>query len=155
MYTLETSQVVNTTMGNAWDFISSPRNLDKITPENLSFSIISNVPDEMYNGLIIEYKIKIPLIGKQTWISEIKHIRPGVSFVDEQRQGPYKFWYHYHEIRKVENGVLLIDRINYELPFPPIGRAVHLLFVKNTLNKIFEFRKKKFDELLNGKSSSM
>lgn len=154
MYTLETSQIVNTTMENAWNFISAPGNLDKITPDNLQFNIISNVPDEMYNGLIIEYKIRIPVIGKQTWISEIKHIRPGISFVDEQRRGPYKFWYHYHEIQQVDKGVLLIDRVNYELPVPFIGPIVHTLIVKNTLNKIFEFRNKKFDELLNGKSSS-
>ena len=59
MYTLESTLIVKTTPEKAWKFISSPGNLNQITPDNLDFNIISKVPDEMYNGLIIEYKIKI------------------------------------------------------------------------------------------------
>ena len=32
-------------------------------------------PETMYDGLVIEYRIVIPLLGKQAWLTEIKHIR--------------------------------------------------------------------------------
>jgi ligand-binding SRPBCC domain-containing protein len=66
------------------------------------FEIVSNLPEEMHEGLLVEYRVGIPLLGKQTWLSELKHIRERHSFVDEQLIGPYKLWYHYHEISKVE-----------------------------------------------------
>lgn len=106
----------------------------------------------MYNGLIIRYKIKIPFLGTQEWVSEIKHISPNRSFVDEQRKGPYKFWFHYHEVREVEGGVELTDTIHYDIPFWIFGKIAHVLFVRRMLQNIFNHRKMKFGELLNKKT---
>jgi ligand-binding SRPBCC domain-containing protein len=94
----------------------------------------------MYNGLLIEYRVGIPLLGKQKWLSEIKHIREQHSFVDEQRIGPYKIWYHYHEITEVAGGIRFVDRVNYVLPFGPLGAIAHGLFVRRKLAHIFSFR---------------
>ena len=109
-----------------------PENLNRITPPELDFEIITDLPDEMLNGLIIEYRIGIPLLGKQGWLTEIKHIRPQHSFVDEQRVGPYQLWYHYHEITEVEDGVRFIDRVHYALPFGPLGALAHILYVRKS-----------------------
>ena len=100
MYILERQQRVTASMAQAWDFLQNPANLDRITPPDLHFRIVTEVPAIMFNGLIVEYRITIPLLGTHTWVTEIKHIREGHSFVDEQRLGPYRFWYHYHEIRQ-------------------------------------------------------
>ncbi len=122
MYTLESEQVVHTSLDEAWSFLRDPGNLNKITPDDLDFQIVSPVPEVMFNGLLIEYRITIPFFGVQQWIAEIKHIRELHSFVDEQRQGPYSFWYHYHELNEVENGVRLIDRVYYDVPWSFIRR---------------------------------
>lgn len=135
-------QIIAVDLQTAWDFIRSPKNLDCITPEDMAFEIISDVPEQMYNGLIIEYRVGIPFLGKQTWLSEIKHIRARHSFVDEQRIGPYKMWYHYHEITEVEGGVRFVDQVHYAMPFGPIGELARLAFVKKQLGKIFDFREK-------------
>ena len=95
----------------AWEFISRPENLNQITPPDLRFDILSTVPQVMYEGLLLLYEIRIPIVGKRKWVTEIKHIREGVSFVDEQRKGPYAFWYHYHEVKPDEAGTLMIDQV--------------------------------------------
>ena len=82
IYQLHREQVIATDLETAWDFMSSPKNLDAITPDDLSFEIITEVPEVMYNGLLIEYRVGIPLLGKQTWLTELKHIRNNHSFVD-------------------------------------------------------------------------
>ncbi|MEO0510981.1 MAG: SRPBCC family protein [Verrucomicrobiota bacterium] len=133
---------ISTELEKAWDFISSPANLDAITPPDMTFEIMTEVPEKMYNGLLIEYRVGIPLVGKQTWLTELKHIRDGHSFVDEQRIGPYKFWYHYHEVSKVEGGVRFIDHVNYVMPFGPLGALVHQLYVSQQLRKTFDYRGK-------------
>ncbi|HAV13781.1 MAG TPA: hypothetical protein DCX06_09890 [Opitutae bacterium] len=142
IHTLYREQVIQTDLATAWEFISSPKNLDAITPDDLSFEIITDVPCKMYNGLLIEYKVGIPFLGKQTWLTELKHIREQHSFVDEQRIGPYKIWYHYHEITKVEGGIRFVDKVNYVLPFGPLGSLAHWLFVKRQLKHIFDHREK-------------
>ena len=148
MYTLKRSIVVPTTIEEAWDFIRRPQNLNLITPEDMEFKIISEVPEEMYNGLIVKYIVKIPVMGSQEWVSEIKHVREGRSFVDEQRIGPYKLWYHYHEVEEVENGVLFTDEVSYEVPYSIFGKIAHKVFIGKTLDRIFNYRNDRFKELL-------
>ena len=148
MYELYRELVVKTTRKEAWNFIRNPANLNKITPNDLSFEIISDVPDEMYEGMLVEYKVNIPIIGKQEWVSELQHIVPEYSFVDEQKIGPYKLWYHYHAIEDVKDGVKLIDRVSYQTPFGVLGKIAHVLFINKMLNKIFNYRNVAFKELL-------
>ena len=148
MYILERRQTVSGSLEQAWSFLQNPANLDRITPPDLRFRIVTDVPDIMYNGLIIEYRITIPLIGTHCWITEIKHIREGVSFVDEQRLGPYRFWYHYHEIRQQADGVLLIDRVHYRPPMGILGRVLHRLYIRRTLERIFDYRQERLATLL-------
>jgi len=153
MYHIRKKTLVNTDIKTVWRFISNPENLNKITPNEMDFLIISPVPDEMFNGLLIEYQIKIPFFGKRKWLTEIKHIVPMESFVDEQRIGPYQFWYHYHELQKVSNGVLIIDHITYSVPFGIIGKFLHKLLIRPLLSKIFAYRAVMFQKLLSSFSS--
>lgn len=98
MYTLHKEIAVEASLDRVWAFISHPQNLDRITPDDMAFRIVSDLPETMYNGLVVEYRVKIPVLGWQTWVSVIKHIREMESFVDEQKIGPYRVWYHEHRI---------------------------------------------------------
>lgn len=141
-------QVIKTDIETAWDFMRSPANLNKITPPDMTFTILSDLPDVMFEGQIIRYRIKIPLIGEQDWVSELKHIKDRHSFVDDQRIGPYKLWYHYHQIKECTGGVEFIDRITYSIPYGLFGNIAHSIYVKNQLNKIFDYREKTTPKLL-------
>jgi ligand-binding SRPBCC domain-containing protein len=147
MYVLEEEQVIDTNLLKAWDFIRDPQNLNRITPEEMQFEIQQDLPPEMYEGLLIKYRVRIPFFGKQTWVSELKHIQHKRSFVDEQRIGPYKFWYHYHEIVEVDEGVKFTDRVSYQLPFGPLGKLVHHFLVKRLLQQIFTYRREALEEI--------
>ncbi|ADE54550.1 SRPBCC family protein [Coraliomargarita akajimensis] len=141
LYSLKRTQTIATDLDSAWKFISRPENLDRITPEDMHFTILSEVPEQMFNGLLIEYQIQLPVLGAQSWLTEIKHIREGQSFVDEQRIGPYSLWYHYHEIQSSGEGVHFIDHVHYALPAGPIGQLVHKLYVQQELVRIFDYRR--------------
>jgi ligand-binding SRPBCC domain-containing protein len=148
MYTLHKETVVNTTLENAWDFIRNPENLNKITPDDMAFEIMTDIPDEMTEGMLVEYRVNIPMLGKQPWLSELKHIVPLSSFVDEQKIGPYKLWYHFHGIEACPEGVLFTDRVTYEVPFGIFGKLAHALFIRRTLERIFKYRESRFGALL-------
>lgn len=148
MYKLIRSQVFHTDLQRVWDFLCAPKNLNQITPHDLDFKIVSDVPDEMYDGLLIEYRLRIPYLGRQKWVSEIKDIRPPYSFVDQQREGPYKYWSHYHELSEVKTGIRMVDEVSYEIPLGLIGDLAYCLFVNRTLERIFDYRKRKLEEFL-------
>ncbi len=147
MYTTEEEQVIDISLQEAWDFIRDPHNLNRITPEEMQFEILQDIPPEMYEGLLIKYRVRIPIFGKQIWVSELKHIRPRKSFVDEQRVGPYRLWYHYHEIAEVDEGVKFTDRVSYQMPFGPLGKTVHHLLVKRLLHRVFAYRREALLEI--------
>lgn len=148
IYHLQREQIIKTDLQTAWDFISTPLNLDKITPPDLSFEILTELPERMHEGLLIEYRVGIPFVGKRIWLTELKHIREHHSFVDEQRVGPYKLWYHYHEITEVPGGVRFLDRVHYSMPFDPLGRLAHPILVAPQLKKVFDYRAAVTPELL-------
>ncbi len=147
MYILERSQFLPVAVEKVWDFIKDPANLDIITPTDLKFSIVTPLPDDMYDGLIIEYRVTVPIFGRQQWVTEIKHIRRQQSFVDEQRIGPYRFWYHYHELQQKGACTTMIDRVHYKLPFGPFGILLHSTIIRKTLNRIFDYRQEQLTRI--------
>lgn len=132
----------------AWAFFSNPNNLLTITPPFLNLRITNNVyGDEIYTGQMITYKVK-PLLGiPMFWLTEITHVEPLKMFVDEQRKGPYKLWHHQHHFKTIDGGVEMTDIVHYALPFGPLGRIVHPIIVKTQLDKIFNYRYLKVQEL--------
>ena len=147
IHTLYTEVVLATTIERCWEFLQNPHNLNDITPPDLDFRIVSTTPETMYNGLLVEYRIRIPLLGKQTWLTEIRHVREGISFVDEQRYGPFRFWHHFHEIKATKDGVLSCDRVNYIMPLGVIGEVLHRFYFRATLERIFSYRRTRLQQL--------
>jgi ligand-binding SRPBCC domain-containing protein len=147
MYQLKLKQVIPSDIQTCWDFFSSPKNLKTITPEYMGFEVLVDLPEKMYSGLMIEYRVK-PLLGiPLNWITEITHVDDLKFFVDEQRKGPYKIWHHEHHFREVPEGIEMTDIVSYELPLGLLGNMVHPILVKNKLQEIFDFRFKKVEEI--------
>lgn len=140
-YQLKTEQRIPATMQEVWDFIRSPQNLKKITPAHMGFDILTkDIPNQMYPGMIIAYKVS-PILGiKMTWVTEITHVEEGHYFVDEQRVGPYKVWHHEHFIREENGEVVMSDIVTYVPPLGFLGAIANTLLIKKQLKQIFDFR---------------
>lgn len=140
-YQLHRTQKIPADLNQVWDFISSPDNLKRITPENMGLEITSKNSDrEMYPGMIISYHVR-PLLNINTlWVTEITHVVPQSFFVDEQRVGPYKMWHHQHHLTEIEGGVLMTDIVSYQPPLGILGNIANRLIIRNKLKEIFDFR---------------
>ena len=141
IFKLKYSQKLPISLNEAWDFLSSPKNLELITPRHMDFNITDWDEKKAYPGQIIQYTVK-PLLGVRiNWVTEITHVNDNVYFIDEQRFGPYAFWHHKHFIKEIENGVLIEDVIHYKIPLGPIGVLLNFLIINSKLNSIFKYRK--------------
>nr|WP_315145982.1 SRPBCC family protein [uncultured Flavobacterium sp.] len=151
VYKKETIQHINASIEECWTFFSSPKNLQKITPETMGFQITDYDGKSMYAGQIIQYKVS-PLAGlKLSWTTEITFVKDKEYFIDEQRFGPYALWHHKHFFEPTENGVKMTDVVHYALPLGFLGRIMNTLVVKNKLKEIFDYRVVKVNEIFNSK----
>lgn len=147
VYTLKANQKLKIDKNQAWEFFSNPVNLKTITPSHLGFNIINDLPEKMYPGMLICYKLS-PIKGiKVTWVTEITQVNEPNFFIDNQRFGPYTMWHHQHFFKEIEGGVEMDDIIHYVVPYGILGRFANWLFVKRQLNDIFAYRKKVLKEI--------
>ena len=151
-YQLHKEQQLNCDIETAWEFFSSPFNLSKITPKDMGFVVKSNLGKKpIYEGMEITYTVspllKIPL----KWKSKITQVDFQKSFTDVQEKGPYKYWNHFHEFVPNGKGVLMRDKVDYELPFGFLGSIAHKLLVKKKLETIFSYRNQILEDTFNQK----
>jgi ligand-binding SRPBCC domain-containing protein len=128
-----------------WAFFSSPRNLEEMMPSSRGFKIVSLPSESLYEGEIIEYSVKVFPGVWIPWISEVKALKEGESFVDDQISGPFKFWHHRHSFEEKDGGTLVRDLIHYSVGFGPLGEIARQLVVKNQLEEMFEHRRVTLD----------
>ncbi|MEO8238375.1 MAG: SRPBCC family protein [Flavobacterium sp.] len=154
LYKIEAIQHLNATIEECWNFFSSPKNLQTITPDNMSFEIQDFDGKRMYPGQIITYTLK-PLFGiKINWVTIITVAKENQYFVDEQRFGPYALWHHKHFFEPTENGgTKMTDIVHYAVPFGYLGRMINKLVVNKKINELFDFRRTKIEELFNSNNS--
>ena len=134
--------LLKTDAASCWDFFSSPANLSKITPSEMSFVIKDYDGKKMYEGQRISYTVK-PLLGiPLSWLTEIRSVKDKSEFVDVQLRGPYKIWHHRHIFKEVEGGIEMIDMVHYKLPFGLLGKLMEKLIVKGKVERIFDYREK-------------
>lgn len=140
MKRLYSQQWLPISLDEAWDFFSSPKNLNEITPEDMVFEIKSDVPEKMYPGMFIMYSIRPMFNIPMNWVTEITHVSDRKFFVDEQRVGPYNIWHHEHHFEEKDGGVLMTDILHYDVGKSFLGWIASKLFVDKKVRGIFDYR---------------
>ena len=150
IYQFKTKQLLKSDLETVWDFVSSPRNLKKITPPYMGFDITSkDLPLKMYPGMIISYKVSPLLSIPTTWVTEITQVEKQKFFIDEQRVGPYTMWHHQHFLEETKDGILMTDIVTYKPPFGILGSIANSLFIKKKLKSIFDYRFVALEKIFN------
>jgi ligand-binding SRPBCC domain-containing protein len=139
VHRLQRRQVVRRQLTEVFDFFSRSGNLEQITPAWLHFDMRSPEPAEMRVGTEIEYRLRLHGIPLR-WVSRIDQWERDRMFVDRQLHGPYRLWLHRHEFTSVPGGTVVLDSVDYALPFGPLGELAGPAFVRRDLERIFDHR---------------
>lgn len=138
---LKRETLINKNISEVFDFFSKAGNLNRLTPEQLGFEILSELPVDMKVGTIIDYKIKLNFIPFK-WQSLITKWDPPFLFEDTQVKGPYRIWVHEHKFEDKGDSTLMTDTVNYLSPGSIFEFIPHYLIVKKKVESIFDYREK-------------
>src|SRR4249919_3600057 len=107
-YVFKSSLVIDRPREEVFAFFSDAENLERITPPELGFHIVTPRPIELKKGALIDYKLSMHGIPFG-WRTEITLWEPPVEFEDTQLSGPYKQWIHRHRFTESEPGKTLME----------------------------------------------
>lgn len=138
LHTLDTQIRLPVPREEVFPFFCDAFNLERITPAELRFRILSPGPIEMGEGTRIRYRLSLWGIPFK-WETVIRCWEPPYRFVDEQVSGPYRRWVHRHELVETPQGTMIYDHVDYELPLSPVGDVFHPV-LRRQLARIFRFR---------------
>jgi len=152
-HVLQTELEVPVALDAVFAFFSRAENLERITPPELRFRMVTPAPVEMREGLLLDYRLS--LLGVPfSWRSRITRFDPPRAFVDEQVKGPYKLWVHTHSFEPAAGGTLIRDHVRYRLPLSPLGELAYPL-VRAHLGRIFAYRRRAVTRELGGGSAAV
>ena len=145
-HTLSTRLEIPLPVETVFQFFARAENLQRLTPPELQFQILTPTPIDIRQGTLIDYQLG--LFGlKFRWKTEITNWDPPHQFIDVQLKGPYREWIHTHRFIPTSKGTAILDDVQYQLPFSPIGDLAYPV-VRLQLARIFGYRQTAVRRLL-------
>jgi ligand-binding SRPBCC domain-containing protein len=144
VHVLRTSLCLPVDVEQVFRFFSNASNLERITPPELHFHIITEEPIDIREGTLIGYRLRIWGIPFR-WRTRIANWDPPNQFIDEQVKGPYKQWIHVHRFTDRNGTTTIRDEVFYQLPFWPLGEIAYPL-VSSQLRRIFSYRNRSISD---------
>jgi ligand-binding SRPBCC domain-containing protein len=145
MHILVKETVINRPLKEVFDFFSKAENLNKITPPDMQFQILTPLPINIQKGTLIDYKIKVNGIPFK-WKTLISTWEPPFRFVDEQLNGPYNTWNHEHTFEERDGKTYMKDVVKFKSPGWILEPLINALFIEKKVKGIFEYREKMLSE---------
>ena len=140
VHIFRSSMILPLDIRRVFQFFSDATNLERITPPELSFQIITPTPIPMEEGTVIDYRLQL-FAFSFNWTAKICGWDPPFQFIDEQIRGPYRHWVHRHRFVDLNTMTRVTDEVRYSSPLWPLGETVFPL-IHYLLIRIFRFRRR-------------
>jgi ligand-binding SRPBCC domain-containing protein len=132
---------------HVFDFFRHPTNILRVSPPRLQMQLES-APETLDLGS------RLTLVSRR-WglryraVTEVIVHEPGVSFVEEQKEGAFRKWVHTHRFEATTAAATRVkDEIDYEPPGGMLGLLLTPAAVERELADFFCYRNERLAEIL-------
>jgi ligand-binding SRPBCC domain-containing protein len=137
-----------------WAFHASPAALERLTPPERNLESAASEGGTGDAGLpLVDGALHILRFRlgpfRMEWRARISEVDPPNGFTDTAEKSPFSSWRHRHGFLPHEGGCLLVDEIEYELPFGVLGRIAGPL-VRRDIDRLFAFRHRETRKYVDG-----
>jgi uncharacterized protein (TIGR01777 family) len=121
------------------DWHMRPAAFERLTPPWEKVRTV-DAASAIANGNRHVFRVKIGPFWKR-WIAEFRFCKVPEEFTDAQIEGPFSSYAHRHRfVDKTKNSSLLVDAIDFNLPFGFIGKVFGERLVRRKLEATFRYR---------------
>jgi ligand-binding SRPBCC domain-containing protein len=139
MLRFEKSSVIRAPLEMVFGFHERADVLSLLTPPWQKMEVVSR-QGGLQTGARVVFLLHFGLV-RVPWVAEHTNYRYGELFVDEQVEGPFRYWRHEHRFEKVDGGsTRLTDCVCFSLPGGAISDALGGWLAKAQLRRLFEYR---------------
>jgi ligand-binding SRPBCC domain-containing protein len=128
---------------DVFDFCLDGRNFLRIAPNR-----VEPVPETdefmVQLGHVYPFRQWTAGVGMR-WTMHIVELEPNERFVDELLRGPMRYVRHTHQVEREGRGTRYTDVLEYR---PYGGALANALFVKNEVDRTFQYRQREMKRLL-------
>src|SRR5215510_11957202 len=131
-------------------FVAAPRERVFDLSRNISLHKVSmeQFKEEAISGIrsgLINKEDTVTWRGKHLYktryfTSKITEMKPYEMFTDKMIKGDFKSFEHQHFFKTADNGTIVIDIINYEMPYGWVGVLVNKFYLGPYLEKLINHR---------------
>ena len=138
---------IRATPAEVFAFHERPGALESLTPPWEKVRVIEGGTSILPGSRVVLETRLGPI--KLHWVAQHTEYAPPHLFADTQLSGPFASWYHRHRFEDDgEGGTVLIDDVTYELPLGGLGRLFGADFIRNKLDRMFEYRHERTKALI-------
>ena len=141
IHLLERTELFPCTINTVFNFLTDARNEERLAAPFVHFEFLREPPATIIEGTLLEYRLRLYGVPFK-WRTKIEILEPPLKLVDIQDRGPFALFRHTHEFRALGDQTEMTDRVEYAIPFGPIGEIARLLFVDRSLREIFDYRQR-------------
>lgn len=131
--------IINAPVERAFD-LSRSISLHKISTANTKEEAIAGVLTGLINlNETVTWQAK-HLFKLRQFTSKITAMEKPLHFTDEMVKGDFKSFRHEHYFKPIENGTIMIDRVEFESPYGIAGVLLNKLLLKSYLQRLLVTR---------------
>lgn len=120
--------------------LSRSINLHQISTASTNEKAIAGVMHGLINkNETVTWQAK-HLFKNRQFTTKVTAMQSPDFFTDEMIKGDFKTFNHEHYFKAVENGTIVIDKINFESPYGIIGKMANSIFLTSYLEKFLTKR---------------
>jgi ligand-binding SRPBCC domain-containing protein len=137
--TFEKKSRIEAPVADLWAFHRRPDAFERLVMPGDRVTVLERDPDGLKAGSRMILRVGGKILGSR-WVARIAEVGSW-GFRDVMEKGPFAHWEHRHEFRADgPDASVLLDRVEYAVPFGALGRFLGGWFIRRKLAKLFSWR---------------